>query len=329
MVGRWDETRHPVHDRNLLELVRNFEASLVSRLETLNLSMEALDAISTTVAALRGDIEAFIAARQGPPSTVVELGFRIQALEIRLGHAIANAAEWQRQAEGASRGVWRFLSEIGPDLRNPLAAVLNLAEFLSGEDLPVEQRIIVADLVRVGEELFDLLNDALRLIRLEAGLLPLSIAPVDPAGPVEEACRAIRPLADDHDVAIAVESGSDGKVRVQADRIELSHSLTALLRFAVTSSRPDDRVRAGWTPDADYVLLWIRDTGHGFEAERLAGLFDPMAWRPDSSSGGTRLRLVLARRLVEAMQGTIHVDSAPGRGSTFTLRLRRSCQKAS
>lgn len=309
-------------DRTVLTVVDEFGASLVTRLQHTGASADTIAIVSEAVTCLRSRIQSFDERLRLRTETAAQLGRRLFAVERRLDDAMAKAAASQSAVEAARRSVWEFVCRIGQDMRNPLTAVLNLTDILSYEDLTAEQRILVGEIIRTGEELFVLVDDTLVLSRLEARVLPLSIAPVAPADAVDDACQMVKPLADDHGVALTTVAG-DPSVRVRADRHRLAHSLAAILAFAVTSSRPGGEVRIGWTADHDGVRLWIRDNGHGFAAETLAGLFDPVGWTSDTSSGGSRLRLVLARRLVEAMHGSIDVASEPGRGSTFALRLGR------
>lgn len=320
--GRTTKRVGTVNDRTVLTVVDEFSASLVSRLQRAGASAGTIATVSEAVTCLRSRIEPFDERLRLDTETAAQLGRRLLAVEHRLDDAMAKAAASQSAIEAARRSVWEFVCRIGQDMRNPLTAVLNLTDILSYGDLTPEQRIMVSEVIRTGEELFVLVDDILVLSRLEARLLPLSIAPVAPADAVDDACQMVKPLADDHGVAVTTVAG-DPSVRIRADRYRLAHSLAAILGFAVTSSRPGGEVRIGWTADHDGVRLWVHDNGHGFAAETLASLFDPVGWTSNTSSGGSRLRLVLARRLVEAMHGSIDVASEPGRGSAFELVLGR------
>lgn len=306
----------------MLDVVDEFRASLVSRLEVAEVSADTIATVCQAVTDLRSRIQPFDERLRRQSEAAAQLGRRLRGVEQRLDDAMANAAGSRRAAEATRRAVWEFTCHIGQEMRSPLTAVLTLTDILSYEDLTADQRTMVGEIIRTGEELFVLVDDILVLSRLEAGILPLSIAPVAPADAVDDACQIVKPLTDAHGVAVTTVAG-DPSVRMRADRHRLPHSLAAVLGFAVASSRPGGEVRVGWTADHDRVQLWIRDNGHGFTAETLAGLFDPVGWTSNGLSGGSRLRLVLARRLVEAMHGTIAIATEPGRGSTFAVRLGR------
>lgn len=309
-------------DRTVLDVVDEFRSSLVSRLELAEVSADTIATVCQAVIDLRSRLQPFDERLRLQTQTADQLGCRLRGVEQRLDDAMASAAASERAAEAARRAVWEFVCHIGQELRSPLTAVLNLTDILSYEDLTADQGVMVGEIIRAGEELFVLVDDILVLSRLEAGILPLSIAPVAPADAVDDACQMVKALTDAHGVAVMTVAG-DPSVRMRADRHRLPHSLAAVLGFAVTSSRPGGEVCIGWTADHDRVQLWIRDNGHGFAAETLAGLFDPVGRTANNLSGGSRLRLVLARRLVEAMSGTIAIATEPGRGSTFTVRLGR------
>ena len=311
-----------MNDRTVLDAVDEFHRSLVSRLEDAGVSADAIAAVHEAVTSLRSGIRPFDERLRLHTETAAQLGRRLRAVEQRLSDAMAEVAASRHSVKDARRAVWEFICHIGQDMRNPLTAVLNLTDMLSYEDLTAEQRVMVGEIIRTGEELFVLIDDTLLLSRLEGGLLPLSMGPVAPADAVDDACQMVKPLTEAHGVAVTTAPGNPS-VRIRADRHQLPHSLAAVLGFAVTSSRPGGDVRIGWTSDHDGVRLWIHDNGHGFTAEALAGLFAPVGWTSNSSSGGSRLRLVLARRLVEAMHGTIDIATEPGRGSTFAVRLGR------
>jgi signal transduction histidine kinase len=312
-----------VNDPTVLTVVDEFRTSLIFRLESIGVPAEITDTVSKALMDLRSRVQPFENRDQLEPGSLDQLWHRLRAVERRVEGAVAEVSASQRAVEAARRAVWEFICHIGDDLRNPLAAVLNLTDVLSYEDLCDEQRLIVTDIARTGEELFGLVDDLLVLSRLEAGILPLSIGPVAPADAVDDACHIVKPLADDHGVVVTTEAHGGTTARMRADRYRLAHSLAAVMAFAVTSSRPGGDVHVEWSLDRTCVVLTIRDTGHGFVAETLTGLFDPIGWASQPSSGGTRLRLVLARRLVEAMDGSIEVASEPGRGSSFVLRLMR------
>ena len=233
-------------------------------------------------------------------------------------------------AETANRSKSVFLSRMSHELRTPLNAVLGFGDLLSRDHLNESQEEAVAMILRGGRHLLELINDVLDIATIEAGELVQSPEPVGVEEVASEVVALLGQLAVERGVTVTVElpdqPGAAG-VHVHADRRRLRQVLLNLVSNGIKYNRPDGTVTVGWhvTDDGSRVRIDVRDTGPGIAAENLDALFTPFdrigAERTDVEGAGIGLSLV--QRLVEAMNGTVSVETAVGAGSTFSVELAR------
>jgi CheY-like chemotaxis protein len=191
------------------------------------------------------------------------------------------------------------------------------------DQLSSRQTESVEQILRGGRHLLALINEVLEISRIEAGRLQLSLEPVPVRETLRQALQLIGPAAAGLGVTVTVEA-LDERLHVLADRQRLQQVLLNLLSNAIKYNRPDGMVRAACTTPADgRVRIAITDTGLGMTADQLERLFTPFDRLGVEASGveGTGLGLALSRSLIEAMGGTMHVESAPDVGSTFAVDL--------
>lgn len=228
-----------------------------------------------------------------------------------------------REAEAANRAKSEFLSRMSHELRTPLNAILGFAQLLGMDHLDNDQRESADQILKGGWHLLDLINEVLDLSRIETGQLPISPEPVDLGEVIADAVALIGPLATARGIAVHVGSIAPGQ-HVLADRQRLKQVLLNLLSNAVKFNRPSGSVRIACQPAGTEVLrLSVTDEGPGISPAQEARLFTPFdrLGAEGGTTEGTGLGLSLSKALVEAMGGTIGVDSAPGEGSTFWLEL--------
>jgi PAS domain S-box-containing protein len=238
-------------------------------------------------------------------------------------HARAEAA--RVEADSANLAKSQFLSRMSHELRTPLNAILGFAQLLEREPLEDRQSDDVRHIVKAGRHLLELINEVLEISRIEAGELALSPEPVPLAETVREVLSLVAPLADERRVQLSADAeGLADDRHVWADRQRFRQVLLNLLSNAIKYNRTDGRVDISFEiVDGGRVRTVIADTGIGIEPERLTRLFEPFerlgAERTDVE--GTGLGLTLSKRLVEAMGGSIFVESTPGQGTTFAIEL--------
>ena len=230
-----------------------------------------------------------------------------------------------KELERANRAKNDFLSRMSHELRTPLAAIMGFSELLGLADIGQREREWAGTILKSGQHLLQLVDEALDISRIEAGELGLSVEPVALGPLVDDAIEMIEPLARGHGVAIRQPAISDHSGYVRADKQRLKQVLINLLSNAVKYNREGGEVRISvGVNGSDRMRVAVSDTGPGIDPASLGKLFTPFE-RLDAGEEvqGTGLGLALSKSLVEAMGGTIEVSSAPGEGSTFAVELAR------
>jgi signal transduction histidine kinase len=151
--------------------------------------------------------------------------------------------------------------------------------------------------------------------------MPLAIGPVVLDQVLREAYVIVAPLAQARQVTLA--PLPETRLVLCADEVRLKQILVNLLSNAVKYNRERGKVSVSCTAHDGHGAVAVHDTGLGLSAAQLATIFLPFgrAGREESEEEGAGLGLTITQRLVEAMHGTIEVDSEPGIGSTFRIEL--------
>ncbi|MHB8512056.1 MAG: hybrid sensor histidine kinase/response regulator [Actinomycetota bacterium] len=232
--------------------------------------------------------------------------------------------ELNDKLEAANNAKNSFLSRVSHELRTPLASILGFTELLQRSPLGEKEQQFLTIILRAGRHLLELLNEVLDISRIEAGTFSLSVTPLPIATFLAEAAELQMPLAKARSIQIDAELTQVKGVYVSADPQRLKQVLINLLSNAIKFSESGDRVilSAEVTENAS-LRIQVTDTGPGISQEDLARLFTPFERLDAASKGieGTGLGLAVSQGLVEAMNGTIGVTSAPGEGSTFWIEL--------
>jgi len=229
-------------------------------------------------------------------------------------------------AERASRAKSEFLSRMSHELRTPLNAILGFAQILQlkADALPAPARDQLRQIETAGWHLLELINEVLDLSRIESGTVTVSREPVAVAPLVTECVRMAEPLARRHDVQLASRADDAAGLHAIGDRTRLRQVVTNLLSNAIKYNRPGGTATVAVTHAAEgRIEIAVADTGRGFTQQQLEQLFQPFN-RLGAERGpveGTGIGLVITKRLVELMGGTLDVATTAGAGSVFTIRL--------
>jgi PAS domain S-box-containing protein len=268
-----------------------------------------------------------IAGTETAPSAVVVVA-RDVTEQVRLEASLRESEERYRGAaqiaEAASQAKSEFLSRMSHNLRTPLNSVLGFAQLLQMADLSAEQRESVEYILIAGRHLLGLINEVLDLARIEAGGLTLAIEPFPLADLLVESLDLIRPALFERRAALHYDSASARNLIVLADRQRLRQVILNLLSNAVNYNRAGGAVRLDCVAtEHGHVRIRVSDEGLGIAPEQIARLFTPFDRLGAETSGveGTGLGLVLSRQFVEAMGGTIGVESHVGEGSMFWFEI--------
>jgi signal transduction histidine kinase/CheY-like chemotaxis protein/purine-cytosine permease-like protein len=231
--------------------------------------------------------------------------------------------EAKRVADQANQAKSRYISAISHELRTPLNSILGYAQ-LMGEDaaVPPHRRQAVAVIRRGGEHLLSLIEGTLDIAHIEAGKLTLSAKPMQFAEVMRELADMFELQALEKGLAFRFEPAGTLPEVVRADEKRVRQILINLLGNAIkftTAGEVALRVRYA----REFAAIEIEDTGPGMSPEELGRIFEPFA-RGSTAAGaasGAGLGLTIAKMLIDLMGGEMTVQSTPGVGSVFRVRL--------
>jgi PAS domain S-box-containing protein len=232
--------------------------------------------------------------------------------------------EAKETAEKASRAKSDFLANMSHELRTPLNSILGFARVIErsiGSKLAVNEREFLKYIVQSGEHMLRLVNDLLDLRSLEEG--KVQFEPVDLASALDEAVTMTRPLIDERRLALTLHIAPSLPAAC-AERRAVVQILINLLSNAVKFTAPGGSVTISATTDGALLYLSVTDTGIGIapvDQARLFTYFAQVGGKHAHKMKGSGIGLALTRALAEKLGGTISVESAPGVGSTFQVRL--------
>ncbi|HEU4458889.1 MAG TPA: ATP-binding protein [Methylibium sp.] len=231
-------------------------------------------------------------------------------------------------AERASRAKSEFLSRLSHELRTPLNGILGFAQLMAidrEQPLAGRQAQRLASMRHAGTHLLGLINDVLEISRHDGNEPQGREQPVALDAALDSALGLVQPLAEQHRVTVERAAGTaPGTVLGEPRRLE--QVLMNLLTNAIKFSEPLARVLVRVEHAGAETRVAVIDHGQGLDAPQQAKLFQPFErlGAEKRQIDGVGLGLFISRQLVEAMGGRIEVASRPGRGSTFTVVLRRA-----
>ncbi len=241
----------------------------------------------------------------------------------RLFHDIEDKS---RQLEAASRHKSEFLANMSHELRTPLNAVIGFSEVLIQRmfgELTGKQEEYLKDIYASGQHLLSLINDILDLSKIEAGRMELAPAPFHLPSALESAVTLVKERAARHGIALQVDI-DPGLQEIVGDERKVKQVLLNLLSNAVKFTPEGGRIGLKAARTEGMVEIAVSDTGIGIASDDQAAIFEEFRQVGSDEARkqeGTGLGLTLARKFVELHGGRIWVESAVGRGATFTFTL--------
>ena len=234
------------------------------------------------------------------------------------------------EAEAASRAKSAFLANMSHELRTPMNAIIGYSEMLAEDAEDAGQDELVPDLEKIraaGKHLLALINDVLDLSKIEAGKMDVYLEDFDVVSMLDDVVSTAGSLMHKNGNRLETRFGGDLGV-IHADLTKLRQSLFNLISNAakfttdgtITLTARRERAPQG----LEQVVFSVADTGIGIAADKLERLFEEFTQADDSTTreyGGTGLGLTITKRFCEMMGGAIDVESTPGQGTTFTIRL--------
>ena len=217
----------------------------------------------------------------------------------------------------------QFTADASHELRTPLTAIKGQAEVALQRDRDaVAYREVLRAINIEVDRMIRLVGSLLTLARADAGHIAMAREPVDLARLVTDAVEQVRPEATARQISLRLHPGSD--VRLTADQDLLLQLVLNLLDNAVKYTPARGAVSVAWAAEDNHAVVHVSDTGSGIPPEHQPRIFDRF-YRADSArtrvAGGAGLGLSISRWIAEAHGGTIAVESEPGQGSIFTVRL--------
>ena len=250
------------------------------------------------------------------------------AMVERLGTTLVS----KQAAEAADAAKSRFLATMGHELRTPLNAIIGYSQLLQEVCQERSIQFLSQDLSRIersGTILLDLVNHILEYSKTESGNLRLDPQSFDVADVVDDVMATVGPLAADNHNQLTFR-GCAGGAAVHTDLRRFRQSLTNLVANACHFTHDGSitiEVARELRDGRDWIAVAVEDTGIGIVPEDQARIFQPFTQVDDSATrphGGTGLGLAISRRICRLLGGDISLESQPGKGSRFTMRLPAS-----
>jgi signal transduction histidine kinase/DNA-binding response OmpR family regulator len=239
-----------------------------------------------------------------------------------------------RQLEEASKHKSQFLASMSHELRTPLNAIIGVTEMLleDARDFKREDELEPLDRVlRAARHLLALINDILDLSKIEAGRMELHLESFPLVPLIKDVAKTVEPMAAKNANRMVINCSPDfGTIHADQTRFR-----QALLNLASNANKFTENgtatiaARAQQLDGREWITIAVTDTGIGMTEEQMGRLFQEFSQADASTSrkyGGTGLGLAISRHFCRMMGGDIKVESKPGEGSTFTIRLPRVVQ---
>ncbi len=274
----------------------------------------------TEIAALGRGLNELIDTVQARDAELAAYQDNLEQLVEQRTHALASAMAETHRANQAKSD---FLARMSHEIRTPMNAIIGLGGLLRRSTLTRRQRDQLDKMLASSEALLGVINDVLDYSRIEAGKLPLESIPFDLLDLCEQALSVVALRAEEKNVELLLLPDEDLPARLVGDPLRLRQILINLLANAVRYTERGEVVLK-ITYQSEIAVFEIRDTGCGIPEADLERIFEPFergTGNQPPSAPGTGLGLTITRLLIQLAGGQLTVNSTPGRGSVFRVKL--------
>ncbi len=250
-------------------------------------------------------------------------------LERKVEERTLELSRAKEASEAANRAKSRFLANMSHELRTPLNAIIGYSEMLVEEAQDFGNESLVPDLEKIraaGRHLLALINDVLDLSKIEAGKMQVFCETFDVAQLVRDTATTVAPLAEKNCNRLEVECGAELRT-MHTDLVKVRQILLNLLSNACKFTH-DGTIRLEAVRErngqSDLIVFRVTDSGIGMSPEEIGRIFEAFTQADAATAhryGGTGLGLTITAHHCRMLGGDVAVESEPGKGSRFTVRL--------
>jgi PAS domain S-box-containing protein len=247
--------------------------------------------------------------------------------QIEIKAAYEELLKQNRQLKELDLAKNRFIALTTHELRTPLAAMVAAAEILHLNlyDTPEQMKEFIAMIYEQGNHLHELVNDILDFAKIQAGKMDFYIELHHPEALARSITEGFGSMAEVQGITLKVEA-APASAKCYYDDLRLHQVLSNMINNAIKYNRQNGSVRISFEDGAEFVKIFVKDTGHGIAPEQIEKVFNEFETLGQVSQHhkGTGLGMPISRRLMQGMGGHLQVESIVDKGSNFWVEIPKN-----